>query len=535
MTEVNTLVTKVRVTGADQYVQQMHRMAAAQASFAGRTVQMGLQATAIGLAAVGAAAVGLGASSVKAAMEFDSLVRGLTAVMGSAKAAQEELVRLEEVAKLPGLGFLEAIEAATQFMAAGFTASGAERAIMAFGNALAMEGRGKEDFRLVALALTQIATKAQVSGEEIRQLSERISRTRRIMLQTFGSADTEILAKRGITPEMFLAAMIAELEKLPRVTGGARNAWDNLTDAFTRFRISVGQGLLKALEPIMASMEALFNRIAKSGVMEDISRAWLRLFDGKAAADALRNAIIGILAVMKTMPIWIRNVGIWFKEHFQPIRNMLAGIAAVAAIMFAGSVISSLIQFIRGIVLLGAGLARIVASLVAVNVLSRQWSTVLLGLVAGIGAFYVFSSGLGKLAGSAGALKDAFDAGPLARNYRDLLGMFGGLGAGEGAGGMLDKLAGAAGEAIMNPLPGGSSVAAEIARNTRATADNTKPFSDFARHIFGGGDLGQIGVTPVEVSTFGRARGNAVNINIYGGDVAAIERTVLGLRRRGMI
>lgn len=533
MTEVNTLITRVRVVGGDQYVQQMRRMASAQSAFTSRAIHVGLHSTAIGLAAIGAAATGLGISSVKAAMEFDSLVRGLTAVMGSAQAAREELKRIEEVAKLPGLGYLEAIEAVTQLMSAGFTSSGAERAIMAFGNALATVGRGKEDFKLVALALTQIATKARVSGEEIKQLSERVSQIRRIMVQAFGTADPEQLEKLGIKPEKFIAGLIAELEKLPRVTGGARNAWDNMTDAITRFRIEVGTGILKVLEPILVAMDDLFNRLVKSGAVAAMTTAWVKLFDAQAAADGLKQAIVGILAVMQAMPVYIRNIGVWAKTHFEPIRNTLAAIAAIAAVMFAGSAITALVQFARGVMVLVGGLARIAASLVTINVLSRQWATVLVALTAGIGAFYLLGAGIGKLSGSIGALKDAFDTGPIASRYRDIMAMLGGTTGSTGQ--MIQGLAGAGEEAIINPLPGGASVAAQIARNTKATADNTKPLLDFRRHVFGGGDLGQIGVTPVEIAGFGRGRAGHVTIQVYGGDVAAIERTVLDLRRRGLL
>jgi hypothetical protein len=39
----------------------------------------------------------------------------------------------------------------------------------------------------------------------------------------------------------------------------------------------------------------------------------------------------------------------------------------------------------------------------------------------------------------------------------------------------------------------------QIAANTRMTAENTKKFVDLARGIFGGGELGRLGVTPVEM------------------------------------
>lgn len=78
----------------------------------------------------------------------------------------------------------------------------------------------------------------------------------------------------------------------------------------------------------------------------------------------------------------------------------------------------------------------------------------------------------------------------------------------------------------------------EIAANTAETATNTERQLDMHRYILGGGDLGRLGVTPVEMS--GRSR--QVNIKVSTGDSgldewvsALLNRTIRELRRRGEI
>jgi tape measure domain-containing protein len=137
----------------------------------------------------------LGIAAVKTATDFDSLKRGLTAVTKEAGPVEAQLARLKEVAKLPGLGFREAVQGSINLQAAGFSAKEAERALKGFGNALATVGKGKTELDGVILALTQIQSKGKVSAEEINQLAERVPQIRQIMLQAFGTADTEVIQR----------------------------------------------------------------------------------------------------------------------------------------------------------------------------------------------------------------------------------------------------------------------------------------------------------------------------------------------------
>ena len=84
----------------------------------------------------------VGKQAYDAYMSFDSLERGLVAVMGSSRAAKSEMAKLKEVALLPGLGLKEAYEGSLNLQAAGFSADMARKSLTAFGNALATVGKG---------------------------------------------------------------------------------------------------------------------------------------------------------------------------------------------------------------------------------------------------------------------------------------------------------------------------------------------------------------------------------------------------------
>jgi tape measure domain-containing protein len=208
-------------------------------SSVGRNLTVGLTAPLTALAV----------AAVKTATDFDSLKRGLTAVSGSAAETEKQLIRLKEVAKLPGLGFREAIQGSINLQAAGFSAQRAEAALKAFGNALATVGKGKAELDGVILALTQIESKGKVSAEEINQLAERVPQIRQIMIRAFGTADTEVIQRAKITSRQFTDTIVNELAKLPQVTGGARNAFENLKDSIEQSLLPLGNRLLETILP----------------------------------------------------------------------------------------------------------------------------------------------------------------------------------------------------------------------------------------------------------------------------------------------
>jgi tape measure domain-containing protein len=174
-------------------------------------------------AGVTAPLLALGTAAVQTTVKLDSLKTGLTAVAGSSQEAEKQLVRLREIAKMPGLGFAEAIQGSIRLQAAGFSAQQAEKALREFGNAVATVGGGKAELDGINLALSQIASKGKVSAEEINQLNERLPQVRKAMIEAFGTADTEILQKANITANEFLDTMTTVLSRDKRVGESLKN------------------------------------------------------------------------------------------------------------------------------------------------------------------------------------------------------------------------------------------------------------------------------------------------------------------------
>jgi tape measure domain-containing protein len=198
-----------------------------------------------------------GAAVVKAASDMEALKKGLETVATAADPLEAQLKRLKDVAKLPGLGFSEAIQGSVRLQSAGFSANLAERSLKAFGNALATVGKGKAELDGVSLALSQIASKGKISAEEINQLNERVPQIRAAMKAAFGTADTEVLQKAGIGATEFVTKVVVELEKLKQVSGGTKNSLENLGDAIKESAVRIGDKLLPSVNAVIPKLEAL--------------------------------------------------------------------------------------------------------------------------------------------------------------------------------------------------------------------------------------------------------------------------------------
>jgi len=141
------------------------------------------------------------------------------------------LNEIKQTAKLPGLGIEEAGKATINFLSVKYAADLSNRAVREFGNALVYSGRGKEDLAGIANAFAQMKGKGIISAEEVNQLAERLPMIRDLMQSAFGTASTEAIQKLGITADEFLGKIVTQLEKLPRVSGGFKTAWENVIDS----------------------------------------------------------------------------------------------------------------------------------------------------------------------------------------------------------------------------------------------------------------------------------------------------------------
>jgi tape measure domain-containing protein len=284
--------------------------------------------------AITAPLVGLGVASIKAAADMDSLKRGLTAVSGSSEETEKQLVRLREVAKLPGLGFKEAIQGSIQLQAVKLSANLAERSLMAFGNALATVGKGKAELDGVTLALTQIVSKGKVSAEEINQIAERVPQIREAMKAAFGTGDTEKIQKMAITSEQFIERIVVELEKLPRVSGGIQNTFENLSDTINTALVSIGDALLPIVSQIINSFVPVIEQL--TNIFQALpNSAQLGVVAFAALAAALPPLIIGIGLVVSAIGTIITAVAAVGAPVAAGVAALVAVVAGAAALVVA--------------------------------------------------------------------------------------------------------------------------------------------------------------------------------------------------------
>jgi tape measure domain-containing protein len=142
------------------------------------------------------------------------------------------------------------------------------RLLSAAGNANALAGGGRDELQRILRAFSQIATNGAILGEELNQLSEAGIAAKAMLKDRFGTADGGELARMGVTGEDGIRALIEEMEKLPKATGGAKNSLENLAMAADMAVVGVGTGLNNRLIPELDKFGAVLERLNEEGAFE---------------------------------------------------------------------------------------------------------------------------------------------------------------------------------------------------------------------------------------------------------------------------
>jgi tape measure domain-containing protein len=314
-----------------------------------------------------------GTAIIKAAATMESLRMGLDSITKSGAETDKQLVRLKEVAKLPGLGFQEAVRGSINLQAAGFSANMAERSLKAFGNALATVGRGKDELDGVFRALTQIAAKGKVSAEEINQLQERLPQIRKAMKDAFGTADTEVLAKMGVSSEQFIAKIIAEFEKLPPVTSGLNNQFENLKDAMFIASVTAGQSLMPIATKVVEWAAATLVKVG------DLASAFNKL------PEPIKNTTIALTALLALTPL-LTGAGGLLLSAISQVGRLIALLNGAAGVTAAVTAVSN------STALMGLSFTRVGGTIAAAGATAKAGWMWLIGpagiLAAGVGGWF---------------------------------------------------------------------------------------------------------------------------------------------------
>jgi tape measure domain-containing protein len=272
-------------------------------------------------------------ASVEAAASMDSLKRGLTAITKDAGETEKQLGRLEQIARLPGLGLKEAVQGSINLQAVGVSAAEAERMLKATGNALAAVGKGKTDLSAVVTQLVQMSTKSKVVAGDLKPIMERIPQVADIVKKAFGTIDTEVLQKNKVSTQDFIQTVITGLEAIPPQTGGVANAFENIGDTIEKLKVKFGNVLLPLIERLAPVVEGALVKLGElvdwfSNLPEPIkiaAGAFVALF----AAFATLTTVVG-----GAMTLWASFTALFSGG------GLLAGLGVTAAgfVSLAGAI-----------------------------------------------------------------------------------------------------------------------------------------------------------------------------------------------------
>ena len=493
---VAELTAKISVVGEAAAVRALSRVGQSAKSV-GEAIRTAADATRLfELAQNSFAAV----TGVQAAMAYDSQVRGLAAYAKNAEELQTQLGRLKEIAKLPGLGLTEVRAGVLNLEAAGLSAQTSERALMAFGNALALVGKGKSELDGVILALGQIASKGAISAEEINQIAERVPQIRQVLVSAFGTASTEAIQKMGLSADVAIGKIIAGLEQLPKATSSALTTFENLQDAIEQAFLPIGRGILDIFSSAEGGTMRLIERVAemgrqigevfsaigKSGVIQDFLNRVIGAFGpGGNFQQAMINVAANLLAFFAQLPRILQELGpaimtffsdiaynikAFFKNTFGDLQTEIQDL-----VKFLDSQLSSFLFKFEPV--LPDNVKSILqtrqSELTPPETKAPKWNYITPRFPMP----------------AAGAVPDL--AGEYGRAIRDMLGPQG-LPPGMIFGGAQGTTGGMGGDSITGML-------GKIADNTKTAADALT----LRRETLGGGQLGQMGVTAAEMAVGG--------------------------------
>lgn len=162
---------------------------------------------------------------------FENLIRALASTSDGTETLRDELDALRETAKLPGLGFREAIQGATALKGAGLEAKKAREFLEAFGNALANSGKGKAELDGVITSVEQIFSTKTVDQGNLKEISRRVT----------GFFDLIAGIDRS-DPGVFFDKVVERLKQLPKAAESARDSVDNLQDTIDQKRLGLTGG-----------------------------------------------------------------------------------------------------------------------------------------------------------------------------------------------------------------------------------------------------------------------------------------------------
>jgi tape measure domain-containing protein len=304
----------------------------------GITVPLGLLAGAAINAYGKLESLGKGLDAIARQELSDKGVTGIAAIGQAATQTSARLKELEQLAKAPGIGFEQAVKGDIRLRAVGFTAEQSAAALREFANAIATTGGSASDLDGVTVQLAQLSAKGKVLAQDLRPIIERAPILASVLKKLYNTVDSETISKslekQGKNSQDFINEITVQLGKLPRVTGGIANQFENLGQTATQSLAKLGESFSKAIN-LPAIVEGISNGIERlTAAFTSLSPGTQKLIFGLAGAAAAVGPVllaVGTLgAALPAITAGFSVLGITSVAALGPIGLAAAGVAAAA-------------------------------------------------------------------------------------------------------------------------------------------------------------------------------------------------------------
>lgn len=242
----------------------------------------------------------------------------------------ESLERVKELAKLPNVSIEGAASSLIGLRAAGMNAALAERAIKGFANALTAAGKSSADLQPALANIVQMLGNGMISAADVKEMANRAPQVRKILLETFKTTSGEELSKLGV--ENVVEGLIAGLEKIPPVAGGAGMAMEQFGDSFKFASSSIGEMIDKSfnVSGIIGKMGDALDNITDHlrALSPEAQKSILAVGSMAVIIPTVTTAIGGMI---KLLPLLATGFGL----GSGPVAAVVAGIAIGSAAIIA--------------------------------------------------------------------------------------------------------------------------------------------------------------------------------------------------------
>jgi hypothetical protein len=309
--------------------------------------------------------------------------------------------------------------------------------------------------------------------------------------------------------------------------------WASFMDSLKFAAASAGKVILSALLPVLERVTEIISNLAQGGHFERIAAAFMSILNIDAAQGPLGKGMLWLEDLIKSLPERIIAFYNTAGNAFEQLGRFIRQFVIFALIGFGVQIVGALVRFVRFLYELGKALKAIIP-------LIRAYATAqgIANVVATKGAAALaIAAGLAVLGASMyGAYALLDNVLPDVPEFQERKLKEPPKPTKPGKAPKFEPLKpgqpGSSGNPVQQALN-------QIAGNTAATAGNTQKQLDMQRYILGGGDLGRLGVTPVEMS--GR-QGKEVRIKVDSGAATLddwvsglVSKAIRELRRRGQL